>query len=192
MELNGLLELISRLAGQQKQLKAKSGKLSKSAKQAIRNTVPEEAAVWISVVNGKLERGGLALLKELELTVREALATRQSGVDEKKDQTEDRAMDGSERAVGTESDDPIDSTTESITQRSLEQNVYCTAIHGTLEPLQAQRPLAKETTAAKRPCPSNWEDTKSTAEKTVVCEDQGTRRARPRRVNGVSSFANHE
>ncbi|KAF8945494.1 Lysine-specific demethylase 7A, partial [Haplosporangium bisporale] len=91
LELNGLLELISRLAGQQKQLNAKGCKLSKNEKQAIKNTVPDEAAVWMSVVNGKLERGRLALLRELELTVREALATRQSGTDEKKDQAENRA-----------------------------------------------------------------------------------------------------
>ncbi|KAF9392806.1 PHD finger protein 8 [Podila verticillata] len=192
IELNGLLELISRLAGQQKQLKAKGCKLSKNEKQAIKNTVPDEAAVWMSVVNGKLERGRLALLRELELTVREALTTRQRGTDEKKGQTENRAVDGSERVTGTESGDQRDPTTELTIQHSLEQNVRCTAIQETLEPLEAQEPLVKEATAEKRPCPTSLEDTKSTAEKTVVCEDQDTGGTRPRRVNGVSSYSNHE
>ncbi|KAG0039169.1 hypothetical protein BGZ82_009429 [Podila clonocystis] len=185
IELKGLLELVSRLADQQKQLKAKSIKLSKDKKRAIKVTVPDEAAAWMSMINGKLERGGLSLLMELERTVRKVLATKQSDADveKKEDWTENGAVDGSEEVARPESGDRGDST-ESSTRRTLEQNVHYTAIHGTLEHLNSKAEAqVKEEFTEKRPCPSGFEDSKSIAEKTVVCEDD-TGRAQSRRFPG--------
>ncbi|KAG0084070.1 hypothetical protein BGZ92_010228 [Podila epicladia] len=187
IELNGLLELISRLADQQKRLKAKSGKLSKDEKRAIKATVPDEAIAWMSVINGKLERGGLSLLMELDQTVRRVLATRQSGADKmKKEREEGSSVNVSKEAARPESRDQGDSI-ESSTRHTLEQNVRCAAIQATLETLDAKvEVLVKEESAEKRPCPSSFGDTMSNAEKAVVFEDD-TGRAQPRRVNRVLS-----
>ncbi|KAF9318707.1 hypothetical protein BG003_010743 [Podila horticola] len=187
IELNGLLELVSRLADQQKQLKARGSKLSKDERRAIKATVPDEVAAWVSVINGKLERGGLSLLHELEQNVRKVLATRQSGVDdEKKARAENDTIEGSEEVARPERGDQGNST-ESSTRYTVEQDVHCTAIQDTLESRKAHaKARVKEEPAEKRPCPSSFVDIKSFAEKTVVCED-GAGRTRSRRVNRVSS-----
>ncbi|KAF9336586.1 Lysine-specific demethylase 7A [Podila minutissima] len=181
IELNGLQELISRLADQQKQLKAKGVKLSKDEKRAIKVTVPDEAAAWMSVINGKLEHGGLSLLMELDQTVRQVLAAKQSGVDDekKKGRVEGSALDGSDEIARPESSDQRDSK-ESSTWHTLEQNVHCTT---------KAEVLVKEESAEKRPRPSSYGDTMPTAEKAVVFEDD-TGRVRSRRVNRVLSCPN--
>ncbi|KAG0351845.1 hypothetical protein BG005_008668 [Podila minutissima] len=156
-------------------------KLSKDEKRAIKVAVPDEAGAWMSVINGKMERGGLSLLMELDQTVREVLATRQCGIDDekKKGRVEGSTLDGSDEVARPESSDQRDSK-ESSTWHTLEQNVHCTA---------KAEVLVKEESAEKRPCPSSYGDTMPTAEKAVVFEDD-TGRVRSRRVNRVLSCPN--